>query len=123
MTDYVDYTEWYYVSFCKDKTPTNFANLTAYLENGTQINLNVSANLTVSRKSYNNTITCNCYMDADDDSYGNRTDNRTVGRCNTTCAVLCNLESPKYELDSSHCNDNNINIHPYASETCEDGID
>ncbi len=119
-----DCTEYYYVSFCKDKTLTNFANLTAYSENGTQINLNASANLTVSCKGCNTTITCSCYRDTDNDNYGNRTDNRTVGGCNTTCEVLCGLQTPKYVTNPNDCNDNNSGIHPGATDACGgNGID
>jgi len=119
-----DCTEYYYVSFCKDKTLTNFANLTAYSENGTQINLNASANLTVSCKGCNTTITCSCYRDADNDNYGNRTDNRTVSGCNTTCEVLCGLQTPKYVTNPYDCNDNNSGIYPGATDACGgNGID
>jgi len=111
-----DCTEWYYITFCKDKTLTNLANLTAYSENGTQVNLNASANITVSCKGCNNTITCSCYRDADIDGYGNRTENRTVSGCNTNCSALCAAQQPKYVADSSDCNDNNTSINQGATE-------
>lgn len=52
------------------------------------------------------------YVDADNDGYGS-----------TTSILSCALTAPNgYSANNTDCNDNNANIHPNATETC-DGVD
>ncbi len=52
------------------------------------------------------------YLDSDNDSYGDT--NKFITACS---------QPSSYVADNTDCNDDNIDVHPGATDICEDGID